>query len=270
MLQQLLITRFYVTRKHLGKIFLVASATIGAIAPVISGIVLPASAQNTGPIPIESPTDNNGVLTGQRFSCQSQNGQYTVVYQPKSQPGKVFAWATPSVMGGGWSSDRRCNEISRRLESYRPDGLVEMRTGIENGYNTICATTEKNNACRIILTVPVGQDPATTRDRVFSNLAVADSGQTTAPVSTFAEGDRNLQSLFGVDLSGLLGGRPQQTPANTTPTNTANTANTSRPNFSGDGIYLKPFLDPSDGGTGSGLRNGTRVRGNLFKPNSFR
>jgi Circadian oscillating protein COP23 len=265
MFQQLFTSNFVFTRQHLGKLALIAGATIGAIAPIMPGMVLPISAQNTGPIPVESPTDNNGVLTGQRFSCQSQNGQYTVVYQPKSQPGKVFAWATPSVMGGGWSSDRRCNEISRRLESYRPDGLVEMRTGTENGYNTICATTEKNNACRIILTVPVGQDPATTRDRVFSNLAVADSGQTTAPVSTFAEGDRNLTNLFGIDLAGLLGGRPQQTTANTTPTNT------SRPNnFSGDGIYLKPFLDPSDGGTGSGLRNGTRVRGNLFKPNSFR
>ncbi len=261
MFQQLFTSKFGFTHQHLRKLALVAGA-IGVIAPLPLGVVLPASAQNTGPIPIESPTNDNAVLTGQRFSCQSQNGQYTVVYQPKSQPGKVFAWATPSVMGGGWSSDRRCNEISRRLETYRPDGLVEMRTGTENGYNTICATTEKNNACRIILTVPVGQDPATTRDRVFSNLAVADSGQTTAPVSTFVEGG-NLQSLFGVDLTGLLGGRPQQPPAST-PTNT------SRPNFSGNGIYLKPFLDPSDGGTGSGLRNGERVRGNLFKPNSFR
>jgi Circadian oscillating protein COP23 len=268
MFQQLFTSNFAFTRQHLGKLALVAGVTIGAIAPITPGFGLPASAQNsgqnTGPIPVESPTEDSAVLTGQRFSCQSQNGQYTVVYQPKSQPGKVFAWATPSVMGGGWSSDRRCYEIARRLESYRPDGLVEMRTGIENGYNTICATTEKNNACRIILTVPVGQDPATTRDRVFSNLTVADSGQTTAPVSTFVDGDRNLQSLFGVDLAGLLGGRPQQSSASA-PTNA------SRPNnFSGDGIYLKPFLDPSDGGTGAGLRDGTRVRGNLFKPSTFR
>lgn len=262
MFQQLFTSHFSFARRHLGKLALTAGATISAIAPIVTlGVVLPASAQNTGPIPIESPTDN--VLTGQRFSCQMQNGQYTVVYQPKSQPGKFFAWATPSVMGGGWSSDRRCYEIARRLESYRPDGLVEMRTGIENGYNTICATTDRNNACRIILTVPVGQDPEITRDRVFSNLATADTGQTTAPVATFAEGDRNLTNLFGIDLAGLLGGRPQQ-PSASTPTNT------SRPNFSGDGIYLKPFLDPSDGGTGSGLRTGTRVRGNLFKPGSFR
>ncbi len=262
MLQQLLISHFHFTLQHLGKLVLVTSATIGAIAPLMPGIVLPVNAQNTGPIPVESPTDNN-VLTGQRFSCQSQNGQYTVVYQPKSQPGKVFAWATPSVMGGGWSSDRRCYEIARRLESYRPDGLVEMRTGIENGYNTICATTEKNNACRIILTVPVGQDPATTRDRVFSNLATADTGQTTAPVATFAEGDRNLTNLFGIDLAGLLGGRPQQTTANP-PANTP-----SRPSFNGDGIYLKPFLDPSDGGTGTGLQNGVPI-GRQFRPGRFR
>jgi Circadian oscillating protein COP23 len=270
MFQQLFTSNFSLSGQHLGKLALVAGATISAIAPLL-GVVLPAGAQNTGPIPIESPSDNNGVLTGQRFSCQSQNGQYTVVYQPKSQPGKVFAWATPSVMGGGWSSDRRCYEIARRLESYRPDGLVEMRTGIENGYNTICATTERNNACRIILTVPVGQDPATTRDRVFSNLTIADSGQTTAPVSTFVEGDRNLTNLLGVDLAGLLGGRPQQSTANpSTNTSANNSVNTpSRPGLRGDGIYLKPFLDPSDGGTGTGLQNGV-PNGRQFRPGRFR
>ncbi|NJN90156.1 MAG: hypothetical protein HC878_07090, partial [Leptolyngbyaceae cyanobacterium SL_5_14] len=104
------------------------------------------------------------------------------MYYPQSQPGQAYAWATPTELGGGWTEERRCNEISRRLEFYRPDGLLEMQTGVENGYSTICVTTQQNASCRIVLTVPPGQDPLVTRDRVFENLAVADRGQQTDSV----------------------------------------------------------------------------------------
>lgn len=191
---------------------------------------------------LTNPNPRSPVSADQRFSCQSQNGQYTVMYQPQSQPGQLYPWAVPGVMGGGWSSQRRCNEISRRLEQYRPDGLVEMRTGVENGYNVICATTDKNSACRIVLTVPVGADPNNIRDRVFANLTTADSGQNTIGVNTFVQGNRSQP--FG----GLF--------------STSKSRNSSRNN----GIDLKPFLDPIDGGTGAEIG---ASRGLRFKPSGF-
>src|SRR5579883_2537597 len=141
-------------------------------------------------------TPSSGTSTtasGVRFTCEVVNGQYTVMYHPESQPSRSYPWAVPSNMGGGWSPDRRCSEISRRLESYRPDGLLEMKTGMENGYNTVCVTTEKVASCRIVLTVPNGQDPTSTRDRVFQNLTVADSGQQTQGVNTYVgNGSNNI------------------------------------------------------------------------------
>ena len=187
---------------------------------------------------LTNPSSTNRTTTSinQRFSCQTQNGQYTVMYQPKSQQGQFYAWAVPSVMGGGWSSQRRCNEISRRLEQYRPDGLVEMQTGIENGYNMICVTTDRNPACRIVLTVPVGADPNNIRERVFANLTTADSGQSTVGVNTFVEGNRSsiFNSIFGVP-TGISKDMP-------------------RSSFRNDGIDLKPYLDAADGGTATELR----------------
>jgi hypothetical protein len=189
-------------------------------------------------------TRTGNISADQRFSCQSQNGQYTVMYQPKSQTGQFYPWAVPAVMGGGWSSERRCNEISRRLEQYRPDGLTELRTGVENGYNVICATTDRNGACRIVLTVPVGADPNNIRDRVFANLTTADSGQTTVGVNTFAQGNRSnsLGGLFGTPRASLRNNN--------------------------NGIDLKPFLDSTDGGTGTNLRT-SDLRGLKFRPNRF-
>lgn len=194
--------------------------------------------------------------TGTRFSCRVNNGQYTVMYSPESQPGQFYPWATPSQLGGGWSPERRCNEITRRLESYRPDGLLEMRTQVENGYNTICVTTQAVSGCRIVLTVPPGQDPIDVRDRVFQNLTVADSGQQTQGVNTLVGGGHDpLLNQLGQLLGGnaALFGKPQAR--------------------STDPINLRPFLDRRDGGTGEKLRpsasNSHRSSPRL-NPDSFR
>lgn len=167
---------------------------------------------------------------GPRFTCQVDNAQPTVMYSPKSQPGEFYPWAIPGDLGSAWPAERRCDEISRRLEEYRPDGLLELRTDIENGYDTVCVTTEAVPGCRIVFTVPPGQDPEITRDRVFNNLALADQGTSTDGVTTFT-GDGTVLD----DLNDVLG----------LPTGSNNRRS--------ETINLKPFLDPADGGTGTQL-----------------
>ncbi|MGF1490979.1 MAG: COP23 domain-containing protein [Microcoleaceae cyanobacterium] len=176
--------------------------------------------------PIDLPGEPNAYL---RFFCESVDNQYTVMYYPASQPNQSYPWAIPGAMGGGWTPERRCNEIARRLEAYRPDGLSELQTGIENGYNVICATTEDVPDCRIVLTVPPGENPELVRDRIFENLVTADTGTPTQGVYTFTEDGSGLdifQGLFGRS-------RRQQSP---------------------QGIDLKPFLDRLDRGNGANLR----------------
>lgn len=188
-----------------------------------------------------------------RFDCQLLDGEYTVMYHPESQPGQAYPWATPSTLGGGWTPELRCNEISRRLESYRPDGLLEMQTSVENGYNIICVTTQQDRTCRIVLTVPPGQDPEITRDRVFDNLTVADSGQATDAITTFVGDDRGSQLLNQAINEGLsalgIGKNSVRRSGN---------------------IDLRPFLDSADGGTGTQLRQGIQVRTNpRLNPDRF-
>lgn len=205
-----------------------------------------------------SPTSTTTPANGTRFSCQFVNGQHSVMYYPESQPGQSYAWATPSAMGGGWSPERRCNEITRRLESYRPDGLQEMRIGSENGHNVVCVTTQRFPSCRIVLTVPPGQDPQITRDRVFQNLTVADSGQATQGVTTFMGGNDVTQILNDLLNIGLPSGGTINAPRSTS-----------------QNINLRPFLDRTDGGTATQLTGGMRsgVRSNSsprLNPDRFR
>lgn len=192
----------------------------------------------------DRPTENTTSFNDRRFSCQYTDGEFVVMYTPESDPGEYYAWAIPGEMGGGWTPERRCNTIGDRLEAYRPDGLLELKTDVENGYNTVCATTQSNSACRIVFTVPEGQDPLETRDLVFENLAVAHSGQETYGVYTFREGAStgNILGQLGDELGLNLPQLP--TPSVSQP----------RPSFGrSSSIDLRPFLDPADGGTGAAL-----------------
>ena len=210
------------------------------------------------------PTPQTSVPSGgnqSRFMCELMANQSTVTYHPVDRPGDKYAWAVPSTMGSNWNAGRRCNEIARRLEEYRRDGLKELRTDVRNQYNTVCVTTEKNSACRIVFTVPQGQDAIATRDSVFRNLSMADSGQRTTGVNTFADGGNGgLGDMFGNILPGLSNGR--NTP---NPTALQNKAS----------IDLRPFLSTKDGGTATQLRpttnlNSTPSDSKKFNPQRFR
>jgi hypothetical protein len=180
-----------------------------------------------------------------RFSCEQSGGRYTVMYHPQSQPDGTYPWATPTELGGGWTPERRCNEIARRLEFYRSDGLIELGTTVENGYDIVCVTTEADSRCRIVLTVPPGQDPQQTRDLVFENIVTADRGQSTEAVNTFDRNENDidlLEGVLGVEL----------------------------PESKRSGIDLRPFLDPADGGTGEMLQDGAGAPNPRLNPGNFR
>ncbi|MBU7582367.1 MAG: COP23 domain-containing protein [Nostoc sp. TH1S01] len=188
------------------------------------------------------PTSSSGtVVTDTRFSCQNDNGQYVVMYQPESQPGRFFPWAAPARLGGGWDPYKRCVTIAQRLEQYRPDGLQELQTGFLNNENIVCVTTEANPSCRIVLTVPRDKDPYTVRNSIFQNLISADDGQQTTAVNTYRNNRGGVDEIYNIGRT-ILGGSNRQVSS------------------SRSGINLKPFLDRKDGGTGTKLRNGVAIR----------
>lgn len=240
---------------RIGSLALLLSSTLMGGAAQAADVVVPTdnggSSTTSTPAPTNSttttsaenstvPTTTTIPLNGTRFICQSNGGIPTVMYQPESQPNQAFPWAVPGTMGGGWTPEARCREIANRLESYRPDGLVEMGTAVQNGYNTICVTTERVPGCRIVLTVPQGQDPTATRDRIFQNLASADDGQAIQGVNTLA--GQNGNSILG-GLGNLLG--------------LPKLGNTAKPRNAN--IDLRPFLSVADGGTGKKMKGGVTI-----------
>ena len=210
------------------------------------------------------PTPQTAVPSGgnqARFMCETIDNQSTVTYRPVDRPGDRYPWAVPSTMGSNWNATKRCTEISRRLEEYRRDGLKELRTEVKNQYDTVCVTTERNNECRLVFTVPSGQDAIATRDSVFRNLTMADSGQRTTGVNTFADtGNSGFGDLFG-NLPGIGKGSNNSTPTSALQTKSS--------------IDLRPFLSTKDGGTATQLRAPAAPNPNTgsikkLNPNRFR
>ncbi len=231
----------------------------------LTAVALPGQAQTSNPPSQTEPTaEGNSIPNDTRFECQISNGEYTVMYLPEDQPESAYPWATPSAMGGGWTAENRCFAISDRLESYRPEGLAELQVGTENGYDTVCATTEQfPGTCKIVFTVPPGQNPVVTRDLVFENLTLADSGTDTTVVNTYTgSGSNDLLGEIGSVIDGLpLPGRtPGRTPGQT-PGQTHRATS--------GAINLKPFLAPADGGTGAALGN-TTSSSRPLNPDRFR
>jgi hypothetical protein len=207
-------------------------------SPPPTDIIINADPQSLpSPPSPQYPSSPNPQANNARFTCEYSNGEPTVMYRPDNQPGRSYPWAVPRTLGDGWTAERRCQEISQRLEMYRPDGLEELRIGYENNYQTICVTTQQIPRCRIVLTIPPGQSAEMVRDRVFESIAIADSGQMTQGVNAYTGGKNNN---FLNQLGQLLGGKaPIQAQKN--PRNT-------------NGINLRPFLAQSDGGTGEKLK----------------
>jgi hypothetical protein len=149
-------------------------------------------------------------------------------------------------MGGGWNASKRCTEIARRLEEYRRDGLKELKTEVKNGYNTVCVTTERggDSDCRLVFTVPSGRDAIATRDSVFRNITMADSGQQTQGVNTLTDSGNSMdifKGIFGSTSTPTYGGGY----GGSTPVEVKKNR---------DAIDLRPFLSTSDGGTATQLR----------------
>ena len=221
-----------------------------------SNVRIPPEQPQEAEAPSEEVPETETAESPRRFACEVMDGEYIVMYRPEGQQGQSYEWAKPSALGGGWTPERRCGEISRRLESYRPDGLDELRVSIENNYDVLCVTTQANTDCRIVLTVPPGQDPVAIRDRVFENLTVADSGEQTDAVNAIVDNGRG-GNIFG-EIEDAIGV--------TLPNGSRNNSAIGR-----NSIDLRPFLHPSDGGTGLRLQGDLSPSSNRqLNPESFR
>jgi hypothetical protein len=96
-----------------------------------------------------------------RFSCQlrdypeEKSRLFTVMY--RSEKGTQPWMRIVNTFGDDWGTPKRCDEIVKRLESYRKDGLLELTYRKEPNtpeQAVICAITKSSgNNCELLVTL---------------------------------------------------------------------------------------------------------------------
>lgn len=90
------------------------------------------------------------------FECQVKRGLYTTVASRSGKSIDLFVWDSNRFASSGYTNDRRCDEVSKRLQSYSFGALRQdqLTHGIMNGEKVICTALSKGTGCnRLVYTL---------------------------------------------------------------------------------------------------------------------
>jgi hypothetical protein len=114
-------------------------------------------------------TSQPAVANKTTFQCIGAGGGYATIAVSasgkKTEP--LITWNSAAFEGSGWTPQRRCDEVTSRLNSVVTEvgGLfssVLLTTGVVNGYDVICWVNNEQSRCNsnnLLVTISPGRDP---------------------------------------------------------------------------------------------------------------
>jgi Circadian oscillating protein COP23 len=109
-------------------------------------------------------TSNSAKSDTKSFDCKAVDGVNTTMAITPRGERPVIRWTSTDFDASGWSSEKRCNEVSERFqELYANGSLKYLTSGKMNGQRVICSASQKRGPCNaLLLTVRPGRDPQRT------------------------------------------------------------------------------------------------------------
>lgn len=146
------------------QVLVALGATIGALAGIVAilqfcGITLIKPPQS---VTFICGVSHDGIPT--TFVREFTNGGI-----PNNKP--IIRWVSDFGKEGGYNQQKRCEEVSNRLQDYSNRGLLNyITTGKENGLDTICVAKDKKRggSCLILWTLKPGTNPNQVLDQLLS------------------------------------------------------------------------------------------------------
>lgn len=147
------------------QVLVALGATIGALAGIVAilqfcGITLIKPPQS---VTFICGVSRDGVPT--TFAQETTNGGI-----PKSK--SVIRWVSDFGDKVNYTPQKRCEEVSNRLQNYSNQGLLNyITTGKENGLDTICVAKDKERGgpCLLLWTLKPGTNPKLVRHQLLSD-----------------------------------------------------------------------------------------------------
>jgi hypothetical protein len=105
----------------------------------------------------------------QRISCRTVDGIPTTVSESDGKTIPLIRWISNEMAASGYGTEKRCEIVSSKFESYRSQGTLQyITTGRENNLPVICVATAKGGPCiGTLYTLKKGQDPVRTLQKLF-------------------------------------------------------------------------------------------------------
>jgi len=109
------------------------------------------------------------------FRCDTSIKNPQTVAKSKGREIILITWESNSFAKSGFTPERRCNEVSERLQAYSNSGSLRyITTGKDKKtkQNIICSARSKDGVCRfdgLILTLEPKDNPKKVLDTLFSS-----------------------------------------------------------------------------------------------------
>lgn len=106
-----------------------------------------------------------------QFVCVRINGVYTTLAKRANGNDRpVIRWISNDFEQKGFTTEKRCQEVSNRFQSYHVSGnLNYLTTGKMNGQPVICTTPQRYGVCdKLLFTVRPGVNPQHTLRRLLA------------------------------------------------------------------------------------------------------
>lgn len=120
------------------------------------------------------------------FYCgQSQGYPATLARTPRGDV-TVIQWVSDFFSASGWTPETRCQEVSRRFQTFSRSGTLQfVTTGYINRQPVICAAQERYGRCTgLLLTLKPGSNPTATLQRLMNAAAYGSSALHESTVET--------------------------------------------------------------------------------------
>lgn len=165
--------------KMKGHTKLVALTAVAALSAY--GVAQTVSAQSTS--------------TSRTFECKTVSGVPTTVVKDSRGERQMIRWTTHTG-GAGYTPQRRCQEVSNRMNTYFSKSGQYITHGVMNRQKVLCITDQLGKDCLerergLLYTLKPDQDPKTTLEDLFelNDVNVARGPRREPPCPTYVSVD---------------------------------------------------------------------------------
>ena len=153
-----------------------------------------------------SACNSNSTSEKVTFSCSTNNGVPTTVAKTSRGSIPLIRWVSDFGSEVGYTSQKRCQEVSNRFQQYYNQGVLNfVTTGRQNNQNIICVSSENGGACQgLLFTLKPNDNPSQIIEQMFEV-----AGYASGPIEQNSgdSGDNSNQNRYSgiyIDINKLL------------------------------------------------------------------